>query len=739
MPQTLKISSPLKGVNRAFGREAQPPNTCFDALNVMPSDRYGRLRIAQRTGIGELATLSANNPIRLLHVASSVNTTLGTSTVTLLDELFTYANGSLGSHTTVWRTYKADNGGELGLLNMADWTETANAFVIASNKITSGTTYLQTAAVSQTALTLGANYDISLDFVVGASEPTMDIAIIAGIDVASHTPDGTCLTAAIATANGGGIQVFTVSDNFTTDQPTVASVIGLNTTHTLKMQVRGTTVTLFLDGVQQAQITGASIPASQGVGIFCDGTSGTSDLITMDNFIVSQSVTTSIDRTTLQLVATSDTDTYVGTPIAMTAATASASHPIDATSLFISAATLFGYTYIVDGNSKPKRLRLSDNTMIAFTESAGTAPSGCTLACNWRGRLVLSGATADPQNFFCSKAGDPLNWDYGDGTPTSAFAGNDSEAGLIGQPIHALIPVSDDLLVVGCEQSMWCMRGDPADGGSITCITDFAGISQANSWTKAADGSIYFVGPRGFFKMDAAATRAEEISKLAYPQFFQQVNRATNFISCIYDADRYGVWVFICPITQGDTATSLFYDLRVEGYWPQTFATQLNAGPLCAVWWDGFTSDTRYPILGGFDGITYAFNSTNRTDNGGTISSYLLLGPIHPSDVESTLIGTTVNQGELSTADLATPSRWNEDFTLYAGSSAYSVTEGTTNASAKGVITWGSQGSTKTMRQRLRGEWFSLLLSNSAASNYFSFESVDMEFNTAGRNRRQGL
>lgn len=50
----VPISSPVKGINRVVNREGQPPDTCWNALNVLPYDRYGRLRVAQRPGLVKL-------------------------------------------------------------------------------------------------------------------------------------------------------------------------------------------------------------------------------------------------------------------------------------------------------------------------------------------------------------------------------------------------------------------------------------------------------------------------------------------------------------------------------------------------------------------------------------------------------------------------------------------------------------------------------------------------------------
>lgn len=52
MPTTaIKISSPLGGINRVVSRSGQSSTECWDALNVLPYDKYGRARIAQRFGV----------------------------------------------------------------------------------------------------------------------------------------------------------------------------------------------------------------------------------------------------------------------------------------------------------------------------------------------------------------------------------------------------------------------------------------------------------------------------------------------------------------------------------------------------------------------------------------------------------------------------------------------------------------------------------------------------------------
>src|SRR5271170_7880000 len=67
MPKNLfPIPSPIKGINRVMSREQQPDGTCWNALNIVPYDKYGRARVSQRTGLSKLYSmqLGSGGPIQ---------------------------------------------------------------------------------------------------------------------------------------------------------------------------------------------------------------------------------------------------------------------------------------------------------------------------------------------------------------------------------------------------------------------------------------------------------------------------------------------------------------------------------------------------------------------------------------------------------------------------------------------------------------------------------------------------
>lgn len=63
-PTKVPIVSPVKGVVRSVSAEQQPPETCPNALNVLPYDLLGRKRVAQRFGISEFTSTTQTSQIQ---------------------------------------------------------------------------------------------------------------------------------------------------------------------------------------------------------------------------------------------------------------------------------------------------------------------------------------------------------------------------------------------------------------------------------------------------------------------------------------------------------------------------------------------------------------------------------------------------------------------------------------------------------------------------------------------------
>lgn len=726
----VPVPMPYKGVNRAFARGLQPEGTTWKAINIVPFDRQGRRRPSVRGGAGRTDVLDQALPVRALHVASYADTTAGVGTF-FSDNFNSYSVGDLMTVApSTWVTYNGATG----------TTQAANRMnVTAGGKVRPA----NNGGVSRllTSLSLGTSYSIEIDVTIGtgwvnnwsggvmlryngAHTTGMLFRIFrtGNIDYV-HLADQTG-----ATLSGGNLSSGTADATFT-------AVVG--TTYRIKITWSGNTFTAYRDGVQI--FTGVSTYSSANAGIGLQLGLGTT--MELDNFTVTGEGANdaTVTRTALKLIGVSGTKVYTGEPGSMAAATAVASFPIDSTSVFVSAATLYGFTYFADGNGKPKKLNLATNTMVTFSEASGTAPSGATIAVGWRGRLLLSGIESDPQNIHASKLGDPLTWNTttAPSVETDPWSLNFSLLGLVGQPIHAIMPISDDVCLVGCEQSLWIIRGDIASNGSVDNISETVGVLGQNAWCRGPDGSVFFVGPNGFYKCSPDGSSLQEVSRDTYPQFFTGYDRSHTYVSLVYDPGRYGIWIFMAATDSADQPIEfMFYDLVATGFWPQKFDNYGGAGPISAVMWDAFDSTERYPVIGGYVGQLSAISYTNRYDFDGSVNqairSELWFGPFTISSVDDSIFTRLdITGGEVRTGDNSDV--WNVNWNVRGGITAYDVMEGTSVVSSAGNIS--TAGRFHTEYPRVRGGFFTLELSNTNDGDYFSVEDIIGHFVPAGRQR----
>ena len=95
----MDIVFPLSGLNTNYPRDAQPPGTSPDMLNVVPFDRDYRGRGALRSGISKFIDTQIGNGSQPVLLVEQVTRALDPSTIQpdtqLLDEAFAYSDGAL--------------------------------------------------------------------------------------------------------------------------------------------------------------------------------------------------------------------------------------------------------------------------------------------------------------------------------------------------------------------------------------------------------------------------------------------------------------------------------------------------------------------------------------------------------------------------------------------------------------------------------------------------------------------
>ena len=251
------------------------------------------------------------------------------------------------------------------------------------------------------------------------------------------------------------------------------------------------------------------------------------------------------------------------------------------------------------------------------------------LVASWRGRMVLAGLPgADSHNWFMAKKDDPLDFDYSPTviTEIQPIAGNSSNAGRMGQVINCLLQFSDDILLFGCDSSIWQLSGDPMVGGRFDMISDVTGMAFGAPYCKDPDGTLYFMGSRGhIYSMEAGAQKSlKNLTSMRLPSDFQDLNLDDNRVELQWDDEDQGVRVFIIPLADKE-ATGWFYSARLDAWYKDKFETTRR--PMCTYVIDGDAAADRKLITGHEDGYVRYFDSNSDEDDGVAINSYVFMGP----------------------------------------------------------------------------------------------------------------
>jgi len=390
-----------------------------------------------------------------------------------------------------------------------------------------------------------------------------------------------------------------------------------------------------------------------------------------------------------------------------------------------------------------------DWTVYGGSTTYGVMPTKATLGCLYRGRAVLSGNSQYPNQWYMARIGHPWDFNYDGLDALSAVAGNNADAGEIGDIVVALIPYKDDFIVFGCANTMWVMVGDPASGGSIDELDLTVGIFGSKAWCFDSSGNLYFWGTGGIYVCPYTGARPSKpqlLTGLNLPKLIKDeaVDVTTHRITLTYDPYREGILIFITKLSDGSNS-NYWYDLKTEGFFPESYPKV--CGVYSAFYYNSTDNTKKDLILGGFDGYMRKYLDTAKDDDSGdsntAISSYLTLIQQlgDGEDIKGKLTSLTI-----TTAGGASGSIFgNTDkvsYEYHTGDDAETVLEnimdvataresGTIdNTAATGV----APGRQKRIRKRLRGHFLGLKLFNSTDTQTWAIEKITGEIKPAGKN-----
>jgi len=373
------------------------------------------------------------------------------------------------------------------------------------------------------------------------------------------------------------------------------------------------------------------------------------------------------------------------------------------------------------------------------SNSYGSMPDKAYLGCLYRGRCVLAGNPNYPYQWYMSRQANPWDWLYGANDAQAPVAGGNSDAGKIGDIIRCLIPYKDDYLIFGCANSIWVLRGDPCEGGSIDEVDRTVGIFGAKSWCFDNAGNLYFWGTGGVYRLPAGFGPIEHISSLYMPKLIddEAPDPSTHRIIMAYDRQRNGILICITKLSDG-TNSNYWYDLKTGGFYPESYPTECGAYSL--LYYDALDKDYRHLLVGCKDGYIRNFKESAKDDDSGSsdtaISSYATLSIIklvEEDDREGKITSLTFElAGGASGSDFSDADGLS--YEIHVGDDAETVLEKIRNgdtAFASGTLT--GPGRANRIRTRARGAYLGLKLYNSTASQTWAINRITGQVVKGGR------
>ncbi len=353
----------------------------------------------------------------------------------------------------------------------------------------------------------------------------------------------------------------------------------------------------------------------------------------------------------VNLVAVSQGNVYIASPgdLTWTSTTnnASTTPPLNFTGI-VRSTILDQKLWFVDGY-RHRVFQPIVNTVSDWTPTIGTLPqvsltseNRARLIATYRGRIVLSGLVDDPQNWFMSRVGDALDWEYGaavEDDPTIAVFGNNSRLGLIGDVVTALIAYSDDEMIFGGDSSIYVMRGDPMQGGQIDLVTNSLGIAWGEAFTMDPRGNIFFMANTGSIYVMSNRQGPEEISQ-PIRKLLQDIDTGANGIRLLWDERYKGLHVFITELDAPAEARHFFWESEAMGanaWWTDRFANKKH-NPLCCTTLDGNEPNDRVPLISSWDGYVRSFDLDATTDDGYPIESEVWIGPLLTKNMDEIML-----------------------------------------------------------------------------------------------------
>lgn len=396
-----------------------------------------------------------------------------------------------------------------------------------------------------------------------------------------------------------------------------------------------------------------------------------------------------------------------------------------------------------------------DWTVYGNSSVFGAMPNQTTIVSLYQGRLVLGGDADYSHMWYQSRQANPWNFLYGINDAQSAVAGNDADAGEIGDVITAVIPYKDDFCIFGAAGSIWYLVGNAAEGGVILELSLTAGILASKAWCWDNQDNLYILATTGLLKIPRGFGQPENLTGQSYPNFIKDLDYddVDDRLTMAYDRIRHGIHICKTELADG-TNKNWWFDLKITskegpvgGLFPETFPEE--CGVCSMFYYESNDPDYRDLLFGCYDGYIRFSDDSAEDDNIGAdvdtdveaIDSYVCFGPTplareNREGKITSLVGVLAGGGIGSTSPLQ-PDSDDVDYEIFTGLSAAKVLErlkaATRSPNIAGVISAPGRIRGSVKRQTIRGAFAGIRIGNDDAKETWALERLLVNAKEIGR------
>lgn len=384
-----------------------------------------------------------------------------------------------------------------------------------------------------------------------------------------------------------------------------------------------------------------------------------------------------------------------------------------------------------------------DWTVYGNDSSYGVMPDQVNAGCLWCGRGCISADKYYPQQWYMARQGNLWDFNYisNDAQSPVAGGGDPSVPGQVGDIVIVQIPYDRDHLIFGCANSIYCMFGNPAAGGTLDKLDIPGGILGTRAWCKDRDGNLYLLVTTGLIKIPKGFGSFQNLTETSYPNFVKDVdyNSSTHRIVMGYDRKRHGIKIIRTTLASGAN-TGWWWDLKVGALYPESYDSTEH-GIFSMFHYEAVDPDYNVLLLGCNNGYLYyedddATDDTLADDTAQAIDSYVTFGPIKLGEENregkvNSLVGVLAGGGssgsEIDSDDVA--------FKIWTGLSADDISEDFNNNSGQkisGTIKAPGRWRGNQFRRSIRGIYAGIRIGNNTTGEIWGLEKLLLGIKKAG-------